>query len=344
MPTSTTSQPPLSLERPPAAEVARRSPAAALAAKLVPLAPEAVVALLAVVAFVVSTAWEPLFLDVEYLFDRSTLYTEVGLMALAMTFVIVCGHIDLSCTSILALVGAIVAALHAHWNVPLLPLLLVAPVLGALLGAFNGVLVARFGLPSLVLTLATMAVYRGAAQVILGDHSISVPSWFVGVERITLPGTYVHLPLILLLSAAVVMALLLHRTVLGRWAFAIGTNPAAARYAGVPVTAVTLTAFTLSGVAAVVAAVLMISRLGVARFDHARGAELDVITAVVLGGASIFGGRGTIVGTMIALALIAIVQTGLGVANVKAEHQTAILGGLLIAAVASSTLLIGRRD
>jgi rhamnose transport system permease protein len=322
---------------------ARRYPARTLAAKLAPFAPEGVVALLAVAAFVACTAFEPLFLDVGYLFDRSTLYTEVGLMALAMTFVIICGHIDLSCTSILALVGAIVAAVHARWGVPLIPLLCAAPLMGAALGAFNGVLVARLGLPSLVLTLATMALYRGAAQVILGDHSIPVPSWFVGVERITVPGTYVHLPLVVLLSTAVVMALLLHRTVLGRWTFAVGTNPAGARYSGVPVTAVTVSAFTLSGLAAGVAAVLMVSRLGVARYDHARGAELDVITAVVLGGASIFGGRGTILGTMLALALIAIVQTGLGVANVKSEHQTAILGGLLIAAVACSTLFVGRR-
>src|SRR5206468_326007 len=144
-------------------------------------------------------------------------------------------------------------------------------------------------------TLATMATYRGLAQVLIGDHSLAPPDWFIGVDRVFVgAGAWaLPMPLVILLIVAVVLGLVLHRTVAGRWIFAMGTNAEAALYCGVPVPAVTVGAFVLSGVLASVAGLIMMSRLGVARYDMANGAELDVITAVVLGGASIFGGRGT---------------------------------------------------
>lgn len=300
--------------------------------------PEAVTVLLLIIAFIVSVVREPRFLDVAYLFDRSTLYMEAGLMALAMTLVIVAGHIDLSCTAILALVGAIITTLNAM-GVPFVVLIPLAPVIGGILGWFNGVLVAWRGLPSLVVTLATMALYRGIAQILLGDHSLAVPPQFAGIDRVTIPGTYIHVPMLLFLAASVGFGLVLHRTVFGRFTTATGINPEAARYAGIPVPRLVTTLFVISGAMAGLAAVLLLSRLGVARFDHARGLELDVITAVVLGGASIQGGRGTIFGTVAALLLVAVVQTGMGVAGVKAEVQVTIIGLLLIASVLLTHLL-----
>lgn len=295
--------------------------------------PESITAALLVVALGVSAAFVPRFLDAAYLLDRSSLYMEVGLMALGMTFVIVAGHIDLSCASILALVGTSIATLHAKLGVPLLPLIFLAPLLGAVLGGINGLVVARLGLPSLVVTLATMALYRGLAQVLLGDHSVSLPSWFTGIERVTIAGTLLPVPLVFFLGLAVALGLVLHKTVFGAWVFAMGTNAEAARYSGVPVARVTISVFVMSGVLSAMAAMIMISRLGVVRYDHALGLELDVITAVVLGGASIFGGRGTVTGSVLALFLIAVLQTGMGVANVKAEYQATASGALLIVAV-----------
>lgn len=306
-------------------------------------APEIMAAALLTVAFAACAAFVPRFLDAAYLFDRSSLYMETGLMALAMTLVIAGGHIDLSCTSILALVATITATLHVKFGVPLVPLLFLAPLLGAVLGGINGLIVARSGLPSLVVTLATMAIYRGGAQVLLGDHSLSLPSWFVGIDRVTVAGTLVPVPLVFTLGLAVVLGLVLHKTVFGTWVLAMGTNAAAARYAGVPVGRTTVGIFVLSGVLSAIAAMIYISRLGVARYDLAVGAELDVITVVVLGGASIFGGRATMAGTVLAMFLIAVLQTGMGVANLKAEYQATASGALLIMAVLMSNALSKQR-
>ncbi|MBC7804533.1 MAG: ABC transporter permease [Akkermansiaceae bacterium] len=296
-------------------------------------APECVSVGLLVLVLVVTAVREPRFFDTAYLFDRSTLYMEAGLLTLAMTLVIVAGHIDLSVTSILALVGAIVATLHARLGIPLGVLIPLAPVLGAGFGWINGALVAKRKLPSLVVTLATMALYRGGAQILLGDQSVPMPRWFVGVEKVSVPGTYFHVPLILLLLATVAFGLLLHRSVLGRYITTVGVSSEAARYSGVPTEEVVTRVFVLSGATAGVAALLLLSRLGVARYDHARGLELDVITAVVLGGTSIFGGRGTVFGSIVALLLIATLQTGMGVSGVTTEIQVTAVGILLITAL-----------
>jgi len=296
-------------------------------------APECAVVALLIVAFVFMAFREPRFLDAAYLFDRSTLYTEVGLLTLSMTLIIIAGHIDLSVTSILALVGAIIAVLNNKAGIPFGVLLPVAPLLGGILGWVNGFLVAKRGLPSLVVTLATMALYRGMAQILLGDQSLPVPPPFVGIDHVTIPHTYIPLPLVFLLVAAVGFGLFLHKRVWGRYVTVIGTSEEAARYSGVPTERVVSRLFVLSGVMAGIGSLLLLSRLGVARHDHARGLELDVITAVVLGGTRITGGRGTIFGSVAALLLIGVVQTGMGVAGVKSEIQVTAIGLLLIAAV-----------
>jgi rhamnose transport system permease protein len=300
--------------------------------KLRAFIPELVAVGLLIIAFIVSAAREPRFLDVAYLFDRSTLYTETALLAIALTLVIVAGHIDLSCTAILALVGAIVTTLHSK-GLPFLQCAALAPVLGGLLGAINGWLVAKRRLPSLVVTLGTMALFRGGAQILLGDHSLPVPEAFQHFEKLAIPRTYFHAPLFLTLGFAIAAGLLLHKAVFGRLVNAVGTNAEAARYSGVPVPGVLMKLFILSGAVAGIASLTLLSRLGVARFDHARGLELDAITAVVLGGTSIFGGRGTIFGSLAALMLIGVVQTGMGVAGVKAENQVTAIGILLLVAV-----------
>lgn len=319
----------------------KRSPLAQFAAY--PYHREVLVIGLLIVAFAVSGKLSPYFWDVRYLLDASSLYMETGLIALAMTFIIISGNIDLSVASTLALVASATAVLTTRFGVPFGLALLCGLILGALLGLFNGLLIVKMRLPSLVVTLGTFALYRGIAQILVGDHSISqFPEWFTGIDYRRVVGP-VPLPLVIFLGLAVIFALVLHRTVLGRWTVAIGTNAAASRYSGIPTGFTVLLLFTLSGLMAAVAGMMMTSRLGVARYDMATGLELDVITAVVLGGTDIFGGRGTILGTVTALFLIGILRSGMGLANIKIESQLVVIGLLLIFSVVFANLLERRR-
>jgi rhamnose transport system permease protein len=300
---------------------------------------EVVPAVLILVALIAGFIESPYFLNFPYLLDSSSLYVETGLLALGMTLVVITGAIDLSVASNMALVACITAKLLAgHWS-PWVALPL-ALVLGTALGSLNGALIAYLRLPSFLVTLATLAAYRGAAQAMLGPNSVTLPPSLVGLNLVKVMGLPV--PLIGLLVLAVLVGLLLHRTVLGRWIYTLGTNEVAARYSGVPTERVRLFVFALSGFMAGLAALVINSRLGVARFDDAQGLELDVVTVVVLGGTSITGGVGSILGSILALILIGLIRTGMGLANVTAEYQLAAVGTLLVLAVVGSNLVGAR--
>jgi rhamnose transport system permease protein len=293
--------------------------------------PELITLVLLAAAFGVGAMLSGDFLDAVFLLDSTSLYMEVGVMALAMTLVIISGNIDLSVASNLALTSVVCAKLHADAGMPIATALVLGPLIGALLGLFNGLLVAKLRLPSLTVTLGTLALYRGLAQVLSGDHSIGgLPEWFIGIDR-RYAGPF-PMPLLVFAALAVVTGLALHRSVFGRVVYAIGTNEAAARFSGMRVDRVKLAVFVLSGLAAGIAAVMMLSRFGSAQYNRAMGDELAVITAVVLGGTSIFGGRGSILGTVLALLLLGIIRRGLGLANVAETNQLVITGALLVAA------------
>ena len=309
--------------------------------------PEFITVVLLILAFIVGSIISPYFLDLDFLLNYTSLYIEVGIMALGMTFIIISANIDLSVASALALVGAVAGVLFFDLSIPMGLTIALALLLSLGLGAFNGLFVTRMKLPALAVTLATLALYRGAAQVLVGDDSrpklawsrdIVFPEWFVGIHRIYIPGTSIPLPLVIFIVLAIILGIVLHKTTFGRWVYAIGTNEEAARYAGVPINRVKMAIFMLMGLLSGLAGLIMVSRLSVARYDHARGWELDVITAVVLGGADIFGGRGTMFGTVAAFFLIIFLRTGMGVANVKAESQLAVIGTLLIVAILVSNL------
>jgi len=310
------------------------------------LRPEIVPLVLLVLAFIGGSLLSPYFLDVRFLLNNTSTYIEIGIMVLGMVFIIIAGHIDLSVSSTLALVGCVAGVTYFDLGVPMAITLPLALILGGLLGYLNGWLVTRLKLPALAVTLATLALYRGAANVLVGDDSrpklawsrdIIFPDWFVGVNQITFLG--IPLPLFIFLVLAVLLGLLLHKTVFGRWVYTIGNNREAARYSGVPVEWVERAIFTLAGFLSGIAGMIMVSRLSVARYDHARGWELDVITAVVLGGVDIRGGRGSMLGAVIAFFLIFVLRTGMGVANVKAESQMFLIGVLLILSVIISNIL-----
>lgn len=299
--------------------------------------PVTVPAFLFVLAFAVGALRSDYFLDVKYLLESTALYAETGLLILGMTFIIVSGNIDLSVASTLALVACVVAKLSAA-GLPMPVAALLGLITGCLLGGFNGLLVAYAKLPSFLVTLGTLALYRGLAQALMGTESVKLPDSFVGLDRLDIPLIRTPVPSAIVLVLALVLGLVLHRTIWGRWVFAVGTSEEAAYFSGVPTRRVRFWVFVLAGFLAAVAALTIDSRLGVARFDHARGLELDAITAVVLGGTSIQGGRGSILGSILALMLIFVVRVQMGLANVTAEVQMTVVGTLLIFAVAVTNL------
>ncbi|NOZ73273.1 MAG: ABC transporter permease [Chloroflexi bacterium] len=309
--------------------------------------PELVTVALIFLAFIAGSALSPYFLDAAFLFNYTSLYIEVGIMAIGMTFIIISGNIDLSVASMLALVACVAGVLYFDLSVPLVITIGLSLALGTLLGAINGVLVTRLKLPALAVTLATLALYRGAAQVLMGDDSrpklawsrdVVFPEWFTGIHRVYITGTPIPVPLVIFLLLAIILGIVLHKTTFGRWVYAIGSNELAAHYSGIPTERLKIALFALSGLLSGLAGIIMVSRLSTARYDHARGWELDVITAVVLGGTDIFGGRGTMFGTVAAYLLIIILRTGMGVANIKADSQLAVIGSLLIIAILVSNL------
>lgn len=272
----------------------------------------------------------PDFRDVQYLLGNTTIFAETGLLAVGMTLIIISGNIDLSVGSSLVLTSCLVAR-FTHEGTPLVVIVGMALVIGTLLGAINGVLVAVAKLPSFLVTLATMALYRGAAQAMMGADSAKVAPQLKGIDRGSLLG--LPYPLIIFLIGAAVVGLVLHRMILGRWLFGIGTNKEAAHYTGFPVQRATISAFAIAGFLIGISALLLDSRLGVARHDLVAGIELDAITIVVAGGTAISGGKGTMLGTVLSWLLLYFVRTGMGVSNVKAEYQLTIIGLILVLSV-----------
>ncbi|HEX3359262.1 MAG TPA: ABC transporter permease [Tepidisphaeraceae bacterium] len=299
--------------------------------------PEIITLLLLLIAFGISAVGTPSFLDARYLLKISSPHMEIGVMALAMTFVIISGNIDLSVASGLALIVVCSARLFEA-GVPMQWVMVLAILMGIILGLFNGLLITKLGLPSLTVTLGTLALYRGLAQRLLGDRSIgNFPSWFVRVDNVKAFGL-IPAPLIIFLVLALIFGIILHKMVFGRCVYAIGTNEPGARFSGLQVDRAKLSIFVLSGLMMAVGALMMMSRLAIARFDHAPGYELSVITAVVLGGTDIFGGRGSIIGTVLALFLLMIVQQGMILQGISAETQLTVTGSLLVVSVILANL------
>jgi len=283
---------------------------------------------LSVIAFGLGIVLSPYFLDLKYLYNHTSLFIETGILAIGMTFVILTGQIDLSVGSTLALVACTSATLLSKgFSLPMV--LLSGAVLGALLGLINGLLIGKLNLPSFVVTLGTMAAYRGGAQILMHSKSASFP--LLGLAKTPMSAETIFLFSFFLLMLG--FGILLHRTVFGRWVYSVGSNLEASIYSGIPADRVTALVFTLNGLLAGIAGLVMNSRLGLARQDHGLGLELDAITAVVLGGASIYGGSGTMAGTLSALILLGIVRTEMGIANILPEYQLAAVGSLLVLSV-----------
>ena len=290
-----------------------------------------------------STYLSPYYLTVGQILYSSRHFVFPGLLALGLAVVVILGEIDISLASILA-AGAVLLAKASAFG---LPILVAAPLVVAAcacLGGLNGVFVARLGLPSLAVTVGTMGAYRGLAFIIgseTGYTDFDASYTYVGATRL---GGLVPVSFLVFLAAALAVALLMARTVFGRRCYSVGNNKVASWIAGVDVARLKIEAFALGGALAGLAALVWVGQYGSARGDNADGSILFVVTAVVLGGVDINGGRGQIAGVVLALFLLGTIRNGMGLANIGGPTQTVVLGVLLIIGVLRPVILnaVGR--
>jgi rhamnose transport system permease protein len=256
--------------------------------------------------------------------------TPAAIVALPMTLIIVTGEIDISVGSMIGLCATFMAVCFEH-GLPIEAAMLLGIIAGTLAGLLNGVIVVYGGLPSLVVTIGTLALYRGIAQIILKERGVSgFPEWYQNIGFGTIGSTPIPWSSIIFILFFVGFAVFLHATHWGRALYAIGNNREATRFSGINVKRAILGVFVASGAMSSLAAIVLTAYLASARSDTAIGLELPVITAVVLGGVNIFGGSGTMAGVLIALLVLAFVQNALGLAGVTPEGQQIVTGAVLI--------------
>lgn len=275
----------------------------------------------------------PGYLDPGSLLDTSRTFIETGILALGMTFVIVSGGIDLSVASLLALVS-VAMGLSYRAGLPLPAAMLLGVATGVAGGLLNGAAVAYLGLHPFVVTLATMAIYRGGAYAISNAAAVSdFPPWFTSIGQSYFADGLVPTQLPVLVAAAVACWLLLDRTTFGRRVYGVGANELATRFSGVSVERVKLAVYGLMGGLVAIAAIIQTARVSTARANASMGLELPVIAMVVLGGTKITGGAGTILGTVLGVLSLAYLQDGLVSAGVRNDWGLVIVGGFLILGV-----------
>lgn len=310
---------------------------------------EKVLLALLVLLAIVCGSTLPGFLSAGALADSSTNYSEKGLLALAMALLIIAGEIDLSIAATMALCSLAMGTAMQH-GAGLAVMLLAALACGGVCGALNGWLVTRLGLPSIVVTIGTLSLYRGVAQVALGDQSIGgYPEALSTLGNGTIgdvlghPGFIAPIELGVFLIAAIGVAVWAHATVWGRRLFATGANPIAARFSGIAIRRNRFWLFVFAGVMASVAAVMLTGRIGSTRPNIASGWELDAVTIAILGGVAITGGRGSLVGVVLAAVLLGTFTFALGMLNVAGIVMSMIVGVLLIVAMVLPRALAGLR-
>ncbi len=290
-----------------------------------------------VVCCVLFTSLNEVFLSTGNLLNLLRQAAPTLIVAVAMTFVITTGGIDLSVGSIVALVNASAALLlRAGWDWPLVSVAMLA--FGAAIGLFQGFFVAYQKIPAFIVTLAGLSAIRGVALVLTGGFSILIPqSLFLSIGR----GEFYRVPYPALLGLAVALIgyVVLNTTVYGRRVCAVGANAEAARRVGMPAQRIIASVYMWSGVASALAALVIAARLGSGSSNAAQGSELDVIAAVVLGGTSLNGGRGTIVGTIMGALTISVISNGLILAHIDAYYTQIVTGAIILIAIWLNTRL-----
>jgi rhamnose transport system permease protein len=268
----------------------------------------------------------------------------IGLLALPLTLIIITGEIDLSIASMLGLCGATMGWLWVQ-GLPLETIIPLCIALGAVLGMVNGLFVTVLGLPSLAVTIGTLALYRGLAFVVLGNQAVAdFPRSFTSLATGKIAGTGIPYSVLPLVVLAIVFAILLHFTPFGRSLYVIGYNRETAAFSGIPVMRTKFLLFVASGAMAGFAGVFWTLRFASARGDNAAGLELAVVAAVLLGGVSIFGGKGALPGVLAGVLLMGALRNALQLANVSADVLSMVTGLLLIASVVIPNVALRIRE
>jgi len=292
---------------------------------------ESLLSIIFIATLVLFSILSPVFLDADNLVDATFNFMEKAIIAMPMIFVILCGDIDISVASIIALSSLFMGmASEAGASTP--ALIGIGLGVGLLAGLLNGLLITRLDIPAIAVTLGSMSLFRGISNAVLGDKAYTkYPEDFGFLGQ----GYVLGIPVQVLVFAAVaaIAAVVLNATVFGRYAYAIGNNKTAARFSGVPVQDVRLAIFAATGLLSGLAGILLTSRIGSTRPNIASGWELDVITTVVLGGVAITGGKGNVAGVIIAAFLLGYMKFGMGVLNVPGKVMNIITGALLVVAI-----------
>jgi len=296
---------------------------------------------LIVLVVLVNMQLSPFFLDARNLSRTSSDFMEIGLMMLPMAFIIITGNIDLSVASNMGMSASFMGLLH-NMGVNIWAAASAALLLGILGGMLNGYLISKVKLPALVVTLGTYAFYRGLAYGFLGDQAArGYPEAFTYFGQGKVFGTLVPFSVTLFLFMAVIFGLVLHRTTFGRYLFSIGNNENATNYSGIPVAKIKFVIYTLSGFMASLAGLILSARFGSTRPDNGTGLELAVITAAVLGGVDINGGKGSMLGAAFSLLLIGLMRFGMGLLNIQGQVQGVAIGLMLILSILIPSLVRG---
>ena len=306
-----------------------------------------IVALILVDVFV-TMKLSPFFLDARNLSRTSSDFMEIGLMMLPMVFIIITGNIDLSVASNMGMSASFMGLLH-NMGVNIWVAAGAALLLGTLGGMLNGYLISKVKLPALVVTLGTYAFYRGLAYGFLGDQAArGYPEAFTYFGQGKVFVSLIPFSVALFLFLAVIFGLVLHRTTFGRYLYSIGNNENATDYSGIPVAKIKFIIYVVSGFMASLAGLILAARFGSTRPDNGTGLELAVITAAVLGGVDINGGKGSMLGAVLSLLLIGLMRFGMGLLNIQGQVQGIAIGLLLILSILLPSLVRGisslRRD
>jgi rhamnose transport system permease protein len=294
-----------------------------------------------VVIFATNAIVSPEFLRLSNQINLFQLSIEKIVVALVMTLIIINGEIDLSVGSMMGLAACTFGWLFAS-GMGAVPAIAIVLLIGAAGGALNGIFIALAGLPSLVVTLATLIGFRGLARVLVEDRGIGgFPDWFEALGQQGLLGS-VTFAILVFAALFVFFYIVLHHSGFGRKTYLIGNNRDVATYAGIDVAWHKIVLFTASGLVSALAGLLFAARVGAVRGDVANGFELDIITIVLLGGVSIFGGSGSLRGTLLAILIVLNLRNGMALMNITGHIQTGVIGLLLIASVIAPRLRLGR--
>ncbi|MDE1181597.1 ABC transporter permease [Paraburkholderia sp.] len=298
-----------------------------------PLQWEVLLVIVLILALGLGRWLSPVFLTGANLSNVLADLTEIALMALPMTLIIVAAEIDLSVASVLGASSALMGVLW-HMGLPMPLVIVLVMAAGAFAGLLNGLVIVKLNLPSLAVTIGTLALFRGLAYVLLGDQAVAdFPPAYTAFGMDTLGSTFLPLPFVIVIVFAVLFVVLLQATAFGRSLYAIGANPTAAAFSGIEVAKIRLRLFVLSGLMSAIGGIIYTLRFTSARGDNGEGFELSVIAAVLFGGVSIFGGRGSMIGVLLSLLIIGVLKNALTLDDVSSETLTIVTGVLLLASV-----------